>query len=330
MGCLTLRETRDHGHSWSARSLPSRLATLSSENTSGSAGDRDGLLSIYFANANDGWIYGLERERSVFFSTHDGGAQWTQLSTSLEGSYGFIFDMSSLRGTAYLVAQSKTYHGVLESSPIGRDDWRVVHTPILELPAGGATDTGAIVFKGDSGWLVVGNDRGVSGSAELTRSGHWVKWSPPCESVGDSYVVPVPSTPQDLVVACQMGGFASPLSKLAPPGAKLQSVWLYTSHNGGRTFEYGPRLSRLLQNVLAASISTDLFANRITNSATAYEQFVRSVDGGRHWDIIRREWALSVAFQSGAQGVALLQGPHDVNAMIITSDGGDHWRALDP
>jgi hypothetical protein len=330
MGCLALRETLDHGRSWSARSLPSHLVTLSNENTSGSAAERDGLLSIYFESANDGWIYGLERERPILFSTHDGGVQWSQLSTSLEGSYGFIFDMASLRGTVYLVAQSKSYHGVLESSPIGRDDWRVVHTPTLELPAGGATDTGAIVFKGDSGWLVVGNDRGVSGSAQLTRSGHWVKWSPPCKSVGDSYVVPVAITAQDLVVACSMGGFASPLSPSAPPGAKLMSNWLYTSRNGGRTFHYGPHLSRLLEGVVAANSATDLFANRIINAVSNYQQFVRSVDGGRHWTIIRREWALSVAFPSRAQGVALLQGPQDVNSMFITSDGGSHWTAVVP
>jgi hypothetical protein len=164
----------------------------------------------------------------------------------------------------------------------------------------------------------------------LSPSGHWVKWSPPCESVGDSYVVPVPTTSHDLVVACQMGGFASPLSKSAPPGATLQSVWLYTSRNGGRTFNYGPQLGRLLENILVAPTNTELFANRITNSMTAYEQFVRSVDGGRHWNIIRRDWALSVAFQSGAQGVALLQGSHDVNTMIITSDGGGHWSPLVP
>jgi hypothetical protein len=330
MGCLDLRETLNHGRSWSTRPLPSQLIARSTENTSGSAAERDGLLSIYFANANDGWIYGLERERPVLFSTHDGGAQWRQLSTALEGSYGFVFDVASLRGTAYLVAQSKSYHGVLESSPVGQDDWRVVRTPALQLPAGGATDTGAIVFKGDSGWLVVGNDRGVSGSAELAPSGNWVKWNPSCAAVGDSYVVPVPTTQQDLIVACQMGGFASPLSKSAPPGAKLQSVWLYTSHNGGRTFDYGPQLGRWLQNILVAPTVTDLFANRITNSTTAYEQFVRSVDGGHHWIVVRREWALSVSFQSTTQGVALLQGPPDVNTMIITSDGGGHWSPLVP
>ena len=140
MGCLALRETLDHGRSWSTRPLPSQLIARSTENTSGSAAERDGLLNIYFANDNDGWIYGLERERPVLFSTHDGGAQWRQLSTALEGSYGFVFDVASLRGTAYLVAQSKSYHGVLESSPVGQDDWRVVRTPALQLPAGGATD----------------------------------------------------------------------------------------------------------------------------------------------------------------------------------------------
>jgi hypothetical protein len=329
-GCLALRETRNHGRSWFSRSLPVALVTQSSENVSGSTVERDGLLNIYFASNEDGWIYGLERVHPVLFSTHDGGKEWRQLSTSLEGPYGFIYDIASLRGTAYLVAQSKSYQGIVESSPVGRDDWRLAHAPKLELPAGGATDDGAIVFKGSSGWIVVGNDRGVSGSARLNSSGRWVKWTPPCAAVGDSYVVPVPTTPRDLVVACQMGGFASPLSRSAPPGAKLQSVWLYTSRNGGRTFNYGLQLSRLLANVLAAPTTTNLLANRLSNSATDLRQFVRSVDGGHHWEIVRREWAISVVFQSDIQGVALLQGSPGDNTMIMTFDGGDHWSAVVP
>lgn len=330
MGCLSLRETLDHGRSWSPRRLPAPLVALSNKNVTGSTVERDRYLSIYFANNVDGWIYGLGRVHPVFFSTHDGGMEWRQLSTSLEGSYGFIFDIASVRGIAYLVAQSKSYQGIVESSPVGRDDWRVSRAPTLDLPAGGSTDSGSIVLKGISGWLVVGNDRGVSDSAELTARGKWVKWSPPCASVGDSYVVPVPTTPRDLVVACSMGGFASPLSKSAPPGATLQSVWLYTSRNGGRTFRYGPQLSRSLENVLAAPTRSDLFANRVNNSTTDVQQFVRSIDGGHHWEIVRREWALSLAFQSDAQGVALLQGSNDVNTMIVTSDGGVHWTAMVP
>jgi hypothetical protein len=127
-----------------------------------------------------------------------------------------------------------------------------------------------------------------------------------------------------------MGGFASPLSKSAPPGAKLQSVWLYTSRNGGRTFHYGPQLSSQTENILAAPTAMDLFANRVNNSVSDVQQFIRSVDGGHHWEIVRREWALSLAFQSASQGVALLQGARDVNTMIMTSDGGVHWAGVVP
>jgi photosystem II stability/assembly factor-like uncharacterized protein len=82
--------------------------------------------------------------------------------------------------------------------------------------------------------------------------------------------------------------------------------------------------------VLAAPTRSDLFANRVNNSTTDVQQFVRSIDGGHHWEIVRREWALSLAFQSDAQGVALLQGSNDVNTMIVTSDGGVHWTAMVP
>jgi photosystem II stability/assembly factor-like uncharacterized protein len=332
LSCLSLRETTSHGRSWLQRSLPSVLIAQANRNTNGTALERDSEVKIHFANKDDGWIFGLLRNGPIFWSTHDGGRKWRRLSTALMGPYGSIYDIESTRQTAYLIAQNKAYRVSLESSPVGRDDWRAVHTPILNLPAGGAEPGGSIVLKGTAGWLIVGNDRGVSGSARLSANGSWVKWTPPCYSVGNSYVTPVALTTRNLMVVCQMGGFASPLSKMAPPGAKLQSNWLYFSNNGGRTFTHGAELrpNPQFDDLQAVPARKVIVLGRILeDKSNNTQQLVRSTDDGQHWTVVYQGgWVISLAFQSAQQGVALVQPTNGTNSMIMTFDGGRHWAPV--
>ena len=331
LSCLSLRETTNHGRSWSLRPLPSGLVALANRNTSGTVLQRDSGVKIHFANKNDGWIFGLLRNGPIFWSTHDGGRKWHRLSIALMGSYGSIYDIESIGQTAFLIAQNKANRVSLESSPVGRDDWHVLRAPTLNLPAGGAEPGGSIVLKGNTGWLVVGNDRGVSGSARLTN-GSWVKWTPPCYSVGNSYVVPVAVTTQNLMVVCQMGGFASPLSKTAPPGATLQSNWLYFSDNGGRTFAHGSELRPILQYddlPVIPSPGVIVLGRILQDNTNTTDQLVRSVDQGRKWTVVYRGgWVYEMAFQSARQGVAIVQRSNGANSMIMTFDGGRHWAPV--
>jgi hypothetical protein len=331
LSCLSLRETTNHGRSWSQRPLPSALVALANRNTSGTVLYRDSGMKIHFANKDDGWIFGLLRNGPIFWSTHDGGRKWQRLSTALMGSYGSIYDIESTGQTAFLLAQNKAFRVSLESSPVGRDDWRVLRAPTLNLPAGGAEPGGSIVLKGTTGWLVVGNDRGVSGSARLTH-GSWVKWAPPCYSVGNSYVAPVAVTTRNLMVVCQMGGFASPLSKTAPPGAKLQSNWLYFSNNGGRTFTYGAQLHPNLQYDDLPAIPSPgviVLGRILQDNTNNTDQIVRSVDEGRQWTVVYQGgWVFTLTFQSAQQGVAIVQRTNGTNSMIMTFDGGRHWAPV--
>jgi photosystem II stability/assembly factor-like uncharacterized protein len=331
--CLTLRETTNRGQSWRSRSLPRALVTEVNRNGGGTAFQRDFGLMIHFANKSDGWIFGELRGESIFWSTHDGGKTWRRLSTALMGPYGSIFDIESTAKTAYLIAQNKADRVSLESSQIGSDEWRVLRTPVLNLPAGGANPGGSIVLKGKTGWLVVGNDRGVSGSARLSADGRWVKWNPPCYSVGNSYVVPAAATLRELVVVCQMGGFASALSKTAPPGAKLQSNWIYVSYNAGYRFVHGVELRPILQldDVLAAPAPrTILLSENLESNLNSTQQLLRSDDGGQRWTVVYRGWVYSLAFQSSTQGVAIVQQPNGANSMIMTCDGGSRWSVVTP
>jgi hypothetical protein len=150
--------------------------------------------------------------------------------------------------------------------------------------------------------------------------------------VGNSYVAPVAVTTRNLMVVCQMGGFASPLSKTAPPGAKLQSNWLYFSNNGGRTFTYGAELHPNLQYDDLPAIPSPgviVLGRILQDNTNNTDQIVRSVDEGRHWTVVYQGgWVFTLTFQSAQQGVAIVQRRNGTNSMIMTFDGGRHWAPV--
>ena len=247
----------------------------------------------------------------------------------LGGAEAEVFDVAASAGTVYLMAPNKQLGVTVERSPVGSDHWQVASTPSLGSPAGGGLQSGSFVVRGSSGWLVEGNDRGTTGSATLSSTGTWVRWTPPCESVGHSFAIPAASSGQDLVAVCTMGGFAYPLSRAAPPGATLGSNWLYGSSDGGRTFTAGPELrpSRDFYDdgVLATPVAGTILMGRTEGSRN---ELVASFDGGASWTVVERNQPVAVAFTSATQGVGLVQSSNGTTSMIVTSDGGRRWTPV--
>jgi hypothetical protein len=223
------------------------------------------------------------------------------------------------------MAQNKNDDVTVESSPVGQDRWRAADPKGLYTPAGGGPLSGSFVFSGSRGWLIEGNDRGVSGSAQLSTTGQWIPWTPPCAAVGDGMAVPAASTSKSLIAACVMGGFASPLTSAAPPGAKLGSTWLYESENAGRTFtastELGPDTEYFGPEVASPSAGTTLI--------TSQGQTLRaSFDAGRHWLTVYSGNVMFLHFIDPNEGVALVQRSHRPNRLIMTFDGGHVWLPI--
>lgn len=341
--CLALRSTADGGLVWQTTSLPPSLATRADRNLDGTVAALYGAgsLNVRFANNVDGWIFGtlpgpvptqgvaFIQYEPTLWSTHDGGHVWNKLPVAWVGRYGTIFDLEASAGTAYVMGENRTFHVTVRSSPVGVDQWRTSTSVLLGLPAGGAQPTGAFVLRGTNGWLVVGNDRGVSGSARLASNGAWVAWTPPCQAVGNSYVVPAASTSRRLVAICQMGGFAYGLSKSAPPGAKLGSNWLYYSQDGGTRFTAGPELlpTRAYDyGVLASPRPGVILIDRWTGSQ---QELVASFDDGVHWNVAYRGDVISLAFAGAEHGVAIVRAANGADSMIMTVDGGRRWATVD-
>ncbi len=343
--CLSILRSTNAGRSWSKARLPSSLIQLADRKVSGSStnlkGTRNGYdadyLDVRFANAKDGWIYGSlpypakvnghksVTYRPVFWSTHDGGLEWKRQRQSWIYSQGPILDVEASSGTVYLMAFNRSFGVTVESSPVGDDNWRVSDTKDLFTPAGGGPLSGAIVLSGSHGWLVEGNDRGTTGSAQLNSSGKWISWTPPCESVGGSLAVPAVSTLSHLVAECIMGGFASPLSPDAPRGATLGSSWLYFSDNGGKTFTAGPELgadSEYFGSLLASPKPKTILLAR---NYFPRQELVASFNGGRSWTMVYSGDVTFMRFDSPTEGVAIVETAKGPNQMIMTFDGGYNW-----
>lgn len=336
--CLGLRETTDAGSSWVVRPLPAALVAAADRKVSGNLALDEccgGGLNVRFANLLDGWIYGGLLVPSQFqgtsqptlWSTHNGGATWVKDSLPAGlSSIGSIFDLEAAGARVYLMAHDKSFGVTVESSPLGHDSWSHANAVGLGSPAGGGQQSGAFVLQGAHGWLVEGNDRGTTGSAELVGS-QWVGWVPPCASVGDSFAIPAASTPQDLVAVCVMGGFAEGLSKSAPKGATLGSSWLYFSSNGGSSFQAGPELGPqgdFFGNVLASPAPGAI----LLSHGDMGQELTASFNGGHSWSVVYHGELNYLGFTSPLQGVGIVQSSSTTTKMIMTFDGGHLWAPV--
>ena len=341
--CLTLVETSNRARTWSTKSLPAPLLADADRTLGGTTAAIYGAasLNVRFANQNDGWIYGtlpgkvppggvdLVGYGPILWSTHDGGRSWRRVRLDWMPRDPSVFDLEAAHGTVYAETMNRSYLVTLSSSPVGEDHWRVVPTQKLYLPAGGGEPSGAIVLSGSSGWLVAGNDRGVSASLRLTTTGTWTTWTQPCGSVGNSYVVPAASSSLDLVVVCQMGGFGYSLSPSAPPGATLGSNWLYLSSNGGLTFHSGDELeprNSYFDGVLASPTPGVVVMSR---GPGGVDNLMASFNGGRTWHVVYLGEPTFLSFTNSTQGVALIEHRVGDDSMIMTFDGGRTWRLVD-
>lgn len=345
--CLALRATVDGGRSWSARPLPAALVAAADRRFSGAAAPYAvATLNVRFADPRNGWIYGevlvahhpgggqpSYTQRATLWSTHDGGRRWHAVALGGLGIQDELFDLEAARATAWLMVSTRQPGVALRSTPVGADRWRAVRTPRLDDPAGGGPQTGDIVLADGAGWLVEGNDRGTIGSARLV-GGRWVRWTPPCAPVGNSFAVPAAADARHLAAVCVMGGFAQGLTPSAPHGATLGSSWLYTSADGGASFRAGPALARrdagnpaALGGPIASPVPGTVVLGH-GDLSSGRQSMVATFDGGRHWRTVATGTPLFIGFTSPSQGVAIVHSAAGVDELLMTRDGGRTWTAV--
>ena len=202
----------------------------------------------------------------------------------------------------------------------------MVNAPALgELPAGGTEVVGQLLFLGSRGWLNEGNDRGVVGSDQMNAAGEWSTWNVPCRSNDNAYAPLAVATAQDLAAACTIGGYGGYVSPGGPPGAVLNTTWLYLSHDAGATFHAVSQIGRqrfYVVNALAYPEPGVILAATQSGSSGA---LLASYDDGRHWVTSYRGDVLSISFVTGSQGFAIVMGAKG-DSLVMTVDAGHHWE----
>jgi hypothetical protein len=309
--------------------------------------------NIYFADAKNGWIYGSVQPgesataangpyAAEIWATHDGGSTWSALKTSSLGMRFDVLTMAASRGSVYAVSWRTGQTFGLWRSSVSTNSWQHLTTPTLYMAAGGSNMQAALIFKGANGWLMAGNDRGATATARLASSGRWVTWTSPCSSVGGSFAVPVATSATTLVDICTIGGFGGSVAPGTPPRLKLQSNWVFTSHDAGLTFNPTARVviggsSRYLDSLLTLPASPApgkiLIAKPVAHGLKQSDHLYLTQNNGKTWRSVYATALTpffpviqSVTFASSRFGYAIVQRTTTTSELIISTNGGLAWH----
>jgi hypothetical protein len=343
--CVHLERSENKGRSWSDVDLPSPLhAWLQTDSSVSDVSS--GQPDVYFANDVDGWIYGASATpvsgrppNAELWATHNGGETWSRISTAPLALRFDVLTVSESNGWVYAVGWRSDDTFNLWRVQVGSNTWQRVATPTLVAAAGGTTMEGALVFRGDAGWLMVGNDRGATGLARMTPSGTWVKWDGPCGPVGDSYAVPVAFSSTELVDVCTIGGYGGDVAPGTPRTLKMNTEWLFSSHDGGASFsplkEVGASgyTTQWLGGVSSASASSPLFVeSQVQSGKTLIERLQVSRNEGQSWTsvyAVRSNVYDSlfgpVSFSNAGLGSDIVLNGLNTSSLLISTDRGLRW-----
>ena len=343
--CASLRTTDDAGASWVTVPVPVALNKALSLDAWGSYASTDAPLSVHFANATDGWLYGTlpapatsrANGSSVvtrLWSTHDGGATWRRIRLGSYALTGGVIQMATHGALTYLYGASflrdRSY---LLATPSHADRWTSRSTARLGVPAGGTQLEADFTFAGARGWFVAGNDRGFTASARLLPNGSWAPWTGPSFArFGAGYTPLSVVSPRVLLSEAQSSGFTSPPPATVPPGWTHGAAWLFISYDAGATFEALERVSSSYQGATtlaglpASPVPGTIILERASPSGY---RLLRSTDWGHTWQVVLSHYVDQVTFASHATGFALVQVTSSATYVLYrTLDAGAHWSPV--
>ena len=341
--CANLRRTSDAGSTWSDVQIPSQLNKHMKLDSWHAYGASYSTLTVHFADARDGWIYGTvpvpnpadpsyPNDVSRLWSTHDSGKTWRQIRLDPLNLTGGVVAMATHGPRTYIFGGTNTSaRSFILATTSSADSWRNESKGQMGMPAGGSQLEGSFSFVGSSGWFVAGNDRGFTASARLSKDGSWIKWGGP--SVDDASFTPIAAvSKEELVVEGQSAGFVIPPASTVPRGWNDGASWLFISHDAGATFEPLRQLSRsyhgsysTVPGLPATPAPGTVLLERTVG--TGYE-LVRSTNWGRNWQTVLKRSVSQVVFTSRSVGFAVALRPsHPTTTTLLrTIDSGIHWR----
>jgi hypothetical protein len=283
---IVARKTADGGLHWTA--LPAPPAPWGGVAPDGTGRvPADGVTSVLFADARDGWAYG-----PGLWATHDGGASWHVVATG-----GRVVQHMAAAGGQVIASFDSCdpsdagcggAHPVgVEYSPAGDDAWRLVP---------GAAGGGAVAARAGTGYAVSAGTGQVGTDEELLAgpadgSARWGGRPLPCQQ---GAIALAAVTVTRLLLACALLG-AHPattyLYSSGDAGAHWTRFAVLGLYDGASSIEQAPDGS-----VLVAGI---------------YNGVELSRDGGRTW-----------TSPAAVDGSGSVQGGGALTADLVTSEEG--------
>jgi hypothetical protein len=308
---LRLRKTADGGLRWTPLTAPPAPWGGIAPDGTGRI-PADGVTSLLFAGARDGWAYG-----PGLWATHDGGASWHRVGTngwvvqSMAATDGHVVAVLASCDAADANCGAPSF--AVRTSPAGREAWR---------PVPGATGQGtpSVVARAGKAFLVVSaagarsyakHDTLLSGPAD--GSARWISRTIPCTPGANALSA---TTAGHLVLSCAM------------LGAHPATTHLYTSADAGR---HWTRIATLGMYDGASTVERTGAGTLLV--AGIYNGVGISRDGGHTWtwphaidrtDAVEGGALIETDLVTGDDGYLVAYG----NGLWITSDGGLAWRPV--
>jgi len=303
---LRLRKTTDGGLRWTPLTAPPAPWGGIAPDGTGRV-PADGVTSVLFADARDGWAYG-----PGLWATHDGGASWQRIGTkgwavqSMAATDGHV--VATLLSCDPHASNCDRPSPVVRTSPVGRDAWRPVSGAAGEVRTVRA-GTGYAVSPGVGQY---GTDVSMfTGPAD--GSARWVSRRLPCQP---GAIALTAVTASRLLLACAL------------LGAHPATTSLYASSDAG---VHWTRFAVL--GLFDGAGAIEQTADGTVLVAGIYDGVELSRDGGRTWTKPATvDGSLSV--QGGGPLAADLVTSQDgyvlgdLGPLWITRDAGHTWTQV--
>ncbi len=298
--CTSIVQTTDGGQTWEGVPAPSTSQ----------------VTGIRFLNDSNGWAYG-----PALWSTHDGGAIWTQVNTDgqqvidLETAGNAAFALFATCPPAATGSTRDCTSYTLKTTPAGTDDWVDVGPATTNLPdSAGATPT--IMLDSTTGWLLAADGTVYSGplTGAWTKLGNAPCPAAPPQAGGSLGGALLSSGLNDLVAACTT-------QPQATGSLTAQKTLIYTSGTSSLNW----------LSPTAAPAHGTLTALSATASAPA---IVATTEGIWILDA-SGQWQQTASLASGftyvgmttnEQGIAIPANTF-LHQIYMTYDGGQSWQA---
>ena len=307
---LRLRKTADGGLHWTPLTAPPAPWGGIAPNGTGRV-PADGVTSLLFADARDGWAYG-----PGLWATHDGGASWQRIGTkgwavqSMAATDGHV--VATLLSCDSYASNCDRPSGAVRTSPVGRNAWRAVSgAAILPTPLVARAGMAFGVAYPPANASLKAHASLVTGPAD--GSARWVSRPLPC---AEGAIALSATTASRLVLSC------------AQLGMHPATTHLYTSADAGR---HWTKIARLGMYDGAGTVERTGAGTLLV--AGIYNGVGLSHDGGRTWT-----WPSAIDKLDNVEGGDAIEPGLVTNddgyvivawgSLWITRDAGKNWRPV--